>query len=118
LASPLASLDRKRLRLWPRLFFLALALPTAILTEQAVSQAAFDRLNAPGCAQGEPRQRPGTLGRVEDLNLDLDLRFQKDLAEAPAAAPAGGGSSARNRPPLAQDGTAARAHAHTRHRRG
>jgi two-component system phosphate regulon sensor histidine kinase PhoR len=78
-------------------------------SSEPMAQAAFDRLNAPGRAQGQARQRPGALGRVEDLKLDL--RFQKDLAEAPAAAPAGGGSRARNRPPLAQDGTVVRAHA-------
>jgi two-component system phosphate regulon sensor histidine kinase PhoR len=42
LASPLAGLDRKRLRLWLGLFFLALAAPTGVLVRQAYSQLKWE----------------------------------------------------------------------------
>jgi two-component system, OmpR family, phosphate regulon sensor histidine kinase PhoR len=40
--APLAGLDKKRLRLWLALFFLALAVPTGILVRQAYSQLKWE----------------------------------------------------------------------------
>ena len=59
---------------------------------QPAAQAAFDRLNVPQSPPERQKHRASALGRVEDL--DLDLRFQKQIAEAPAAAPATGSASA------------------------
>jgi two-component system phosphate regulon sensor histidine kinase PhoR len=62
------------------------------------AQAAFDQLNAPRQTPTLQKQKKSPLGRVEDLNLDL--RFQDKLAEAPAATGALAGAAAPRQPSL------------------
>ena len=84
----LTGLDRKRLRLWLAIFFLALAIPTAILVYQAYSQLKWEAFHQYRVVAGELAERIDTrivqLVNAEESRSFADYAFLT-VAGDPAA---------------------------------
>ena len=88
LSNSLTGLDRKRLRLWLSVFFLALAIPTGILVYQAYSQLKWEAFHQYRVLAGELAERIDTrivqLINIEEARSFADYAFLT-VAGDPAA---------------------------------